>query len=106
MIGLDNMVAELVLQVAGLKAEISQLSAIVSNSPAFIEGWATPKDAAAALRNEGVKSVKHLHRLRLDSAFTDGKDCRNTSKGERPTWEYNIPACRKALRKYFSQRSA
>jgi hypothetical protein len=105
MIGLDNMVAELVLQVAGLKSEISQLSAIVANSPSFIEGWATPRDAAAALRNEGVKSAKHLHRLRLDDAFTDGRDVRNISKGDRPTWEYNIPTCRKALRKYFSQRS-
>jgi hypothetical protein len=105
MIGLDNMVAELVLQVAGLTSEISQLRAIVTNSPSFVEGWAAPKDAAAALRNEGVKSAKHLHRLRLDGAFTDGRDARNISKGERPTWEYNIPTCRKALRKYFSQRS-
>jgi hypothetical protein len=106
MIGLDNLVAELVLQVAGLKAEVSRLSAIVTSAPSFVEGWATAKDAAISLRNEGVKSAKHLHRLRLDGAFTDGKDVRNISKGDRPTWEYNIPTCRKALRKYFSDRSA
>jgi hypothetical protein len=101
MIGLDNMVAELVLQVAALKSEISQLSAIVTNSPSFMEGWASPKDAAVALRNEGVKSCRHLQKLRLDGAFTEGKDVRNVSKGDRPTWEYHIPSCRKALGRYF-----
>ena len=101
MIGVDNLIAELVLQVAGLKSEISQLRAIVSNSPAFVEGWATEKVSAAALRNEGVKNSRHLKRLRLEGAFTEGKDVRNVSNGDRPTWEYHIPSCRKALARRF-----
>jgi hypothetical protein len=105
MIGADTIIAELVLQVAKLTSEISQLRAEVSGSPNFVEGWATPRDAAIALRNEGVKSVKHLHRLRLDDVFTDVRDVRNTSQGDRPTWAYNIPNCRKALRKYFKDIS-
>jgi hypothetical protein len=102
MIGPDTVIAELVLQVARLTSEISQLRAEVSGSPNFVEGWATPKDAAAALKNEGVKSDRHLHKLRDDGAFKEGRDCRNVSKGDgRPTWEYHVPSCRKALQKYF-----
>ncbi len=56
------MIAELVLQMASLKSQISQLRQVVSGSPAFVEGWATPKDAAAALKNEGVKGQRHLQR--------------------------------------------
>jgi hypothetical protein len=101
MIGLDTMVAELILQVAGLKSEVARLTDVVSGSPAFVEGWTTGKDAAIALRNEGVKSADHLKKLRLDGAFTEGRDIRNTSKGDRPTWEYHIPNCRKALQRHF-----
>lgn len=106
MLGPDNLIAELVLQVAGLKSEISELKAIVTNSPSFVEGWATAKDAAAALRNEGVKNARHLQKLRLAGAFTEGKDVRNVSAGDRPTWEYHIPSCRKALARYFKKTKA
>jgi hypothetical protein len=101
MIGADTIIAELVLQVAKLTSEISQLRAEVSGSPNFVEGWATPRDAAAALRNEGVKDHRHLQRLRLARVFTEGRDTRNVSKGDRPTWEYHIPSCRKALKRHF-----
>jgi hypothetical protein len=103
MIGNDTLIAQLVLQVAGLKSEISQLRQLVSGSPAFVEGWATPKDAAVALKNEGVKDHRHLQRLRLADVFNEVRDIRNVSKGDRPTWEYHIPSCRKALKRYFKQ---
>jgi hypothetical protein len=102
MIGAGTIIAELVLQVAKLTSEISQLRAEVSGSPNFVEGWATAKDAAIALRNAGVKNHRHLHKLRDDGAFKAGCDCRNVSKGDgRPTWEYHVPSCRKALQKHF-----
>jgi hypothetical protein len=101
MLGADTLIAELVLQVTGLKSEIAQLRAIVSNSPALVEGWANEKVAAAALRNEGIEKPRQLKRLRLEGVFTEGKDVRNVSKGDRPTWEYHIPSCRKALARRF-----
>jgi hypothetical protein len=103
MIGADTVIAELVLQIARLTSEISQLRAEVSGSPNFVEGWATPKAAAIALRNEGVKDHRHLQRLRLADAFTEGRDIRNVSQGDRPTWEYHVPSCRKALQRHFKQ---
>jgi hypothetical protein len=103
MIGADTIIAELVLQVARLTSEISQLRAEVSGSPNFVEGWANPKDAAAALKNEGVKDHRHLQRLRLADVFNEGRDIRNVSQGDRPTWEYHTPNCRKALQRYFKQ---
>jgi hypothetical protein len=106
MIGADTLIAELVLQVAGLKDEIAQLRAVVSGSPALLEGWAGAKDAAIALKNEGVKSADDLKKLRLDGVFTEGRDIRNTSKGRRPTWEYHVPSCRKALAKHFKQSAS
>lgn len=101
MIGADTLISELILQVAGLKSEISQLRAIVTDSPAMVEGWATEKIAAAALRNEGVRNHRYLQKLRLANAFTEGKEIRNVSGGKRPTWEYHIPSCRKALARRF-----
>jgi hypothetical protein len=104
MIGVDTVIAELVLQIARLTTEISQLRAEVAKSPNFVEGWASPKDAAAALRNEGVKNCRHLKRLRLADAFSEGRDIRNVSKGAiAPRWEYHVPSCRKALQRHFKQ---
>lgn len=103
MIGPDTLISELILQVAGLKSEISQLRDTINGSATFVEGWANPKNAASALRNEGVKNARHLQKLRLDGAFKEGRDVRNTSKGDRPTWEYHIPQCRKALQRYFKK---
>jgi hypothetical protein len=73
----------------------------ISKSPSFVEGWATGEDAAEALRNEGVKNHRHLKNLRLDGAFSEGKDIRNVGKGKLPRWEYHIPSCRKALARHF-----
>jgi hypothetical protein len=78
----------------------------VMGSPNFVEGWAIPNEAAVALKNEGVKNAKHLSKLRRDGAFSESaEEIRNVSKGEdRPTWEYHIPSCRKALKRHFSKR--
>jgi hypothetical protein len=103
MIGTDTIIAELVLQVAGLRSDVARLTATVSGSPNFVEGWATPRDAAAALKNAGVKNHRHLQRLRLADVFTEGRDIRNISQGHRPTWEYHVPSCRKALQRHFKQ---
>ena len=98
----ETLLAKLVLQVTSLASELQQLRSIVSGSPSFVEGWAVPKDAAIALKNEGVKNQKHLQKLRLDGAFSESKgEIRNVSQGDRATWQYHVPNCRKALQRYF-----
>jgi hypothetical protein len=100
----EKILSELVLQVSTLTSEVVQLRSLVSGSPNFVEGWAVGKDAAAALKNEGVKNAKHLQRLRLDGAFSEGRgEIRNVSRGDRPTWEYHVPNCRKALQRHFKK---
>jgi hypothetical protein len=103
----ETLLAELVLRVTSISSELKQLRSLVSGHPNFAEGWASPKDAAIALKNEGVKNQKHLQKLRLDGAFSESKgEIRNVSTGDRPTWEYYVPNCRKALQRHFKRRSA
>ncbi|PSB30174.1 hypothetical protein [Stenomitos frigidus] len=98
----EKMLAQMLLEMAQLKSEVRQLRDYIAGTPAHIEGWADPNVAATALQNEGVKNPKHLQRLRLDGAFSEAKgEIRNVSKGDRPTWEYHIPSCRKALQRHF-----
>lgn len=100
----EKMIAEMFLQLKTLTAEVAQLRALVSGLPSHAEGWATPDRAAAALQSEGVKNVRHLQRLRLDGVFSEAKgEIRNVSSGNRPTWEYHIPCCRKALQRHFKR---
>jgi hypothetical protein len=90
------------LELKSLTNEVAQLRSIVSGQPIHAEGWSTTKKAAAALQAEGVKNARHLQRLRLvKRVFSEAKgEIRNTSQGRRPTWEYHIPKCRAALRRY------
>jgi hypothetical protein len=100
----EKMVAEMFLQLKTLTAEVAELRAAVIVSAIRMEGWATPEKAASALQADGVKNSRHLQRLRLSGAFSEVKgEIRNTSQGRRPTWEYHIPKCRTALRRYFKQ---
>jgi hypothetical protein len=103
---LHKMVAEMFLQMKQLTSEVSQLRSLVEGSPVHIEGWAAPDKAASALQADGVKNARHLQRLRLEGVFSDSKgEIRNVSKGDRPTWEYHIPNCRKALQRYFKRQA-
>ena len=104
----EKILSELVLQVSSLTSEVIQLRSLVSGSPSFVEGWAVGKDAAAALKNEGVKNAKHLQNLRLDGAFSEAREeIQDRSKGkDRPTWLYNVPKCRLALRRHFKKSRA
>lgn len=91
------------LQVKKLTAEVAQLRSLIAGSPAHVEGWAAPQQAAKALQADGVRNAKHLQQLRLDGAFSEDRgDIRNVSKGgTMPRWEYNIPKCRTALQRHF-----
>lgn len=102
----DKLIAETYLQVQKLTTEVAMLRSQIEGKPNKVEGWMASAKAASALQNEGVKSPKHLTTLRLSGAFsTDKGEIRNVSRGDRPTWEYNIPKCRKALQNYFSKLS-
>ena len=99
---LEQIVAQTLLEVKRLQLQVQILQEQLSGKAAMLEGWAIPSDAAAALKNEGVKSSRHLQKLRLDGAFSESRgEVRNVSKGDRPTWEYHIPSCRKAIQRYF-----
>ncbi|MBD2156037.1 hypothetical protein [Leptolyngbya sp. FACHB-16] len=99
----DRLIAEAVLDLKEVKAELRQLRAMVEGSPRLAEGWMDAAQAWQALKAEGVKSQKHLAKLRQSGAFSLTKgEIRNVSAGDRPTWQYHIPKCRKALQRYFS----
>jgi hypothetical protein len=99
----DKLIAKTYLQMQRLTAEVAMMRSHLEGKPDKKEGWMASRKAASALENEGVKSTKHLSSLRLQGAFSESKgEIRNVSRGNRPTWEYNVPKCRKALQRYFS----
>lgn len=100
----SRLIAEMFLQLKALTAEVAQLRSVLCGIPIHAEGWTNPAKAAAALQAEGVKNTRHLQRLRLEGVFSETKgEIRDVSKGDRPTWEYHIPSCRKALRRHFKR---
>jgi hypothetical protein len=103
-----QIIAQMALDLKNVQAKLDRLESLVSGSPNFMEGWSDPKEAAAALRNEGVKNDTHLGKLRRRGAFSEVRgEIRNVSQGAgRPTWEYNVPKCRHALKRYFSKLRA
>lgn len=95
----EKLLAEMFLELKQVKALLHDL---VQNKPQAAEGWAESGTAWISLQGEGVKSQKHLQKLRCLGAFSEAKgEIRNVSQGDRPTWQYNIPLCRKALNRYF-----
>lgn len=50
----EKILSELVLQVSSLTSEVVQLRSLISGTPTHSEGWAGAKEAAAALKSEGV----------------------------------------------------
>jgi hypothetical protein len=99
-----QIIAQMALDLKSVQSKLDRLESLVSGSANFAEGWATSKDAAVALRNEGVKSARHLGKLRVAGAFDGSKAVRNVSKGNSlARWEYNISASRKALQRYFQK---
>jgi hypothetical protein len=99
----ERLIAEMYLQVKKLTSEVKELRSLVAGSPTIAEGWSDPATAWQRLQSEGVKSQRGLQKLRLAGAFSETKgEIRNVSGGDRPTWEYNTPKCRKALQRYFS----
>jgi hypothetical protein len=100
----QQIIAQMALDLKLVQTKLDRLESLVSGSPNFAEGWATSKDAAESLRNEGIKSARHLGKLRAAGAFDGSKAVRNVSKGDSlARWEYNLPLCRKALQRYFQK---
>lgn len=100
----DKLMAELLLEVKQLKAAINQLLQKPALPPT--EQWAIGSEAWQHLKAEGVRSASHLKQLRREGVFSEPKEIRNVSQGIRPTWEYNIPKCKIALKRYFDRISA
>lgn len=100
----DNhkMVAEILLSVKCLESEVRSLKAKLDGHPAIADGWMRTKEAAIALKSEGVLNDRHLRKLVKAKVFSASKnEIRNRSEGNRNTWEFNIPKCRDALRRHF-----
>lgn len=101
----DELLAALLLEVKQLRAEIKSLLQQPTHAP--VEQWAIGSEAWQHLKASGIRSVNHLKRLRQEGVFSEWKgEIRNVSAGDRPTWEYNIPKCRDALKSYFDRLSA
>lgn len=99
---LEKMVAEMYLNQQTLMAEVRALRAQLEGHPGIAEGWVRSADAAIALKSEGVLSDRHLRKLLNAGVFSIQKgEIRNVSTGDRPTWEFCIPKCRKALARHF-----
>jgi hypothetical protein len=100
----EKLLAQMYLDQQKLMAEVRELRAQLEGHPAIADGWMDAKNAAIALKPEGIKSARHLQRLRLDGAFSaDRGEINNRSAGDRPTWYYYVPKCRKALRLHFQR---
>ena len=98
----EKLLAEVLLSQKALMAEVRALRSQLEGHPGTGQGWMRSADAAIALKSEGVLSAKHLRKLVNASVFSTKKgEIRNVSAGDRPTWEYNVPACRKALVRHF-----
>jgi hypothetical protein len=98
----EKLIAEMYLNQHRMMEEIRALRAQLEGHPGIGEGWMRSSDAAIALKSEGVLNAKHLRKLIKVGVFSVRKgEIRNASEGNRTTWEFNIPACRKALQRYF-----
>ncbi|HEY9699689.1 MAG TPA: hypothetical protein V6D10_20680 [Trichocoleus sp.] len=105
----DKLMAELLLEIKELKSLIKTMShqSFHQSAPPSDEEWAIGSAAWSAFKAEGVRSASHLKRLRQEGVFSEGRgEIRNVSSGQRPTWEYNIPRCKVALKHYFDRLSA
>jgi hypothetical protein len=103
----EKLLAEALLELKRLSAEMRWMRSLLEGTPALVEGWADSATASQSLKPEGIKNQKHLQKLRLAGAFSELRgEIRNVSKGDRPTWEYHIPKCRKALQKHFRSLKA
>ena len=98
----EKMLAEMFLRQERMMQEIRALRAQLEGHPAIADGWMDAKDAAIALQSHGIKSKRQLQKMRLDGIFSESKgEISNTSNGERPTWLYHVPSCRKVLQRRF-----
>ena len=98
----ERLLAEVLLSQKALMAEVRSLRDIVEGRAATNEGWMRSADAAIALKPEGVLSAQHLRKLLNANVFSAQKgEIRNVSPGQRPTWEYDIAKCKKALQRHF-----
>jgi hypothetical protein len=109
----DQIQSATYLELKQLRREFAEFRELVTdlttkgNAEKSTKGWARPNVAAIGLKDWGVHSQKHLTKLREDGVFSELRgEIRNVSRGSRPTWEYNITKCRKALNDYFSNLSA
>jgi hypothetical protein len=109
---LHQLIGKMFLELNALRAEVQQLRCELAESQQQqsqqvsqpTETWTGPAAAVEALRSEGIKSQSHLQALRLAGAFNESKgEIRNISQGQRPTWQYHLPKCRTALRRYYSR---
>ena len=98
----EKLLAEVLLSQKALMAEVRALRAQLEGHPGTGQGWMRSADAAIALKSEGILSAKHLRKLVNANVFSAKKgEVRNVSTGDRSTWEYHIPNCRKALVRHF-----
>lgn len=87
----EKLLAQTYLELKALHAKLDQL---LGEQPTAT-GWASPDEAAAALKPDGVRDARHLKRLRLEGAFSEARgEIRDISNGSRPVWQYHAPSAK------------
>lgn len=100
----EQLLSEALLEIKSIKSQLNEMRSIIEGNQVASSGWVDCKNAIASLKFDGVQSQSHLKQLRLKGVLSEKNNCvRNISKGDRPTWQYNIQACRKALKSHFSK---
>ena len=91
------------IELKALRSDVAALSAVIAGS-SRTEGWASAEKASAALEPDGIQNARHLQNVRLDGAFSEARgEVRDVGKGNVPRWQYHVPKCRTALRRYFKR---
>jgi hypothetical protein len=98
----EKIAAETYLEVKRLREDVEALKSLLNGSHTLDEGWKEGAIAWKLLQCEGVKSQGHLADLRQAGVFCQSRGEIRTKAGKRPTWQYNIKKCRKALQRYYS----
>jgi hypothetical protein len=99
-----KLLAELLLEIKKLNAALDRQGTI---APVAADQWEPGTIAWQKLKAVGVQSANHLKQLRLDGVITwERGEIRNVSRGDRPTWQYNIPKCQQAIQSYFDRQPA
>jgi hypothetical protein len=98
----EQLLSQIWLKLQSIESQLQQQNQSIK--PVSKEGWMSAREAAEALKPEGILSHRVLQDLRLKGVFSEARgEIRNVSpNGNRPTWQYHSLKCKRQLQKHFS----